>query len=59
MGSDVFDGKADVWSLACVLVDMASPTHESMFNAKSEPELLKQIEKVFGTTGGEESFSKD
>ena len=55
LGSEVFDGKADVWSLACVLGNMASPTGESMFNAQSEPELLKQIEKVFGTTGGEES----
>ena len=56
LGSEVFDGKVDVWSLACVLVNMASPTNQSMFNAQSEHQLLKQIEKVFGTTGGDELF---
>ena len=53
LGSEVFDGKVDVWSLACVLVNMAG---ESMFSAQSEPELLKQIENVFGTTGNNTLF---
>ena len=58
LGSEVFDGKADVWSLACVLVEMAAPRNHRMFTAESEEELLAQIAAFFGTTGGDDfSFS--
>ena len=55
MGSHSFDGRVDVWSLAGVLVNMALPHRGSMFDARSGPELLKQIVEIFGTNGKDEA----
>ena len=49
LGSTVYEGGVDMWSLGCVLYDLTHPKSRPIFAAHTEIEMLFRIFHLFGT----------